>query len=75
MPTDMSERGLEILIASSLREDAGYIEGNPSDYDRAYCIDKAQLLEFLRATQPQAVAKLTTTYGTRFEDKLLPPLQ
>jgi len=71
MSTDMSERGLEILIASSLREDAGYIEGNPSDYDRAYCIDKAQLLEFLHATQPQSVARLTTIYGTRFEDKLL----
>jgi len=71
MSTDMSERGLETLIANSLREEAGYIESNPSDYDRAYCIDKTQLLEFLRATQPQAVARLTTIYGAGFEDKLL----
>lgn len=71
MPTDMSERGLEILIERSLIEDAGYTKGKPSDYNRTYCIDKIQLLEFLRITQPQAVAKLTTIYGTQFEEKLL----
>lgn len=71
MSTDMSERGLEILIERSLIEDADYTKGKPSDYDRTYCTDKVQLLEFLRITQPQAVAKLTTIYGTQFEEKLL----
>lgn len=35
---------------------AGWICGSPGDYDREYCVDLAQLSEFLRATQP-AVAE------------------
>ncbi len=32
---------------------AGWICGNPGDYDREYCVDIAQLSAFLRATQPE----------------------
>ncbi len=35
-----------------------YVEGDPNDYDRAHAVDTAQLLAFLRATQPQVVAQL-----------------
>lgn len=37
---------------------AGYVEGNPEDYDRIYCVDLAKLLDFLRATQPKGVEQL-----------------
>ena len=36
---------------------AGWICGDPRDYDREYCVDLAQLAAFLRATQPE-VAEL-----------------
>ncbi len=32
---------------------AGYVEGDPADYDREYCVDLAQLSAFLRETQPE----------------------
>ena len=70
MTTDMSERGLETLIERSLMEASGYLKGKPSDYVREFCLDKVQLLEFLRANQPQAINRLTTTYGEHFEDRL-----
>lgn len=36
----------------------GWNCGNPSDYDRAYCVDLAQLADFLRATQPDVTGAL-----------------
>ena len=33
---------------------AGWICGNPNDYDREYTVDLAQLLAFLVETQPDA---------------------
>ena len=32
---------------------AGWICGDPGEYDREYCVDLAQLSAFLRATQPE----------------------
>ena len=37
---------------------AGWIGGDPQDYDREYCIDLAQLSTFLRATQPESAESL-----------------
>ena len=37
---------------------AGWIQGNPQDYDREYCLDLAQLAAFLRATQPEIAESL-----------------
>lgn len=37
---------------------SGWFAGHPDDYDRAHCIDVVQLLAFLRATQPETLAKL-----------------
>ena len=34
--------------------DAGWICGNPNDYDREYTVDLVQLLAFLIETQPDA---------------------
>ncbi|MCL6751181.1 DEAD/DEAH box helicase family protein [Nostoc sp. CCCryo 231-06] len=69
-PTDTSEKGLEALIEKSLLTEAAYIKSESGDYDRNYCIDKTQLLQFLRQTQPTQVTKLETSYGKRFEERL-----
>ena len=39
----------------------GYFAGSPKDFDRALAIDVAQLLAFLRSTQPEAFSKLGIT--------------
>jgi type I restriction enzyme R subunit len=56
--TDTSEKGLEALIARSLVDDAGYVPGDPKDYDRDHAVDVPKLLAFLRGTQPEAVTQL-----------------
>ncbi len=35
---------------------AGYVQGNPQDYDRDHAVDLAKLFQFLQATQPKTVA-------------------
>jgi type I restriction enzyme R subunit len=50
-PTDTSEEGLESIIVASLVENAGYVQGDPQDYDREHAVDRAKLLQFLSATQ------------------------
>ena len=37
---------------------AGWICGDPTDYDREYCVDIAQLSAFLQATQPEIAEPL-----------------
>ncbi|WP_320056484.1 type I restriction endonuclease subunit R [Desulfuromonas thiophila] len=51
-PTDTSEKGLESIIVTSLVGDAGYVQGDPQDYDREHAVDLTKLLQFLAATQP-----------------------
>ncbi len=57
-PTDTTEKGLEALIVRSLIEDAGYLPGDPADYDREHGVDLPHLLAFLRTTQPETLDKL-----------------
>ncbi len=57
-PTDTSEKGLESIIVTSLVEDAGYVQGDPQDYDREHAVDLAKLLQFLAATQPDTYEAL-----------------
>ena len=75
MTTDTSEQGLERLICTALAGHpcdpssttprvttpggVGWIGGSPRDYDREYCVDLAQLSEFLSATQPDAAESLS----------------
>jgi len=37
---------------------AGYVQGDPADYDRAHAVDLDKLLSFLRITQPEAYDSL-----------------
>jgi type I restriction enzyme R subunit len=57
-PTDTSEKGLESIIVTSLVEDAGYVQGDPKDYDREHAVDLAKLLQFLATTQPDTYEAL-----------------
>lgn len=57
-PTDTSEKGLESIIVTSLVEDAGYVQGDPQDFDREHAVDLAKLLQFLSATQPDGYEAL-----------------
>ena len=57
-PTDTSEKGLESIIVASLVEKAGYVQGDPQDFDREHAIDLAKLLQFLASTQPDTYEAL-----------------
>ncbi|MDD2462863.1 MAG: type I restriction endonuclease subunit R [Desulfobulbus sp.] len=58
MKTDTTEKGLESLIVQSLVDQAGYVQGDPKDYDREHAVDLVQLLNFLATTQPETFAHL-----------------
>lgn len=52
MKTDTSEKGLESLIVSNMTAPgAGWILGDPKEYDREYAVDLVQLRAFIAATQ------------------------
>lgn len=68
--SDTSETGLETLIERSLVEVAGYVRGQRTDYQRDVCLDTQQLLAFLEATQPHAMARLRTRHGAKYAQKL-----
>ena len=54
---------------------AGWICGDPRDYDREYCVDLAQLSAFLRATQPDAAKALDLDRDGPTRRKFLARLQ
>lgn len=65
MPTtDTSEKGLETLIVASLVNQAGYLPGDPKDYDRDHALDLAHLQAFVATTQPEAFAALNLASAT-----------
>src|SRR5258708_2000512 len=56
--TDTSEKGLEALIVRDLCTSGGYVQGQPTDYNRDVAVDVMQLLAFLQAPQPTGVTTL-----------------
>ena len=58
MTTDTTEKGLESIIVASLVNEAGYVQGDPQDYDREHGVDLVQLLQFLADTQPEVFETL-----------------
>ena len=54
---------------------AGWICGDPQDYDREYCVDLAQLSAFLRDTQPNAAELLDLSQDSPTRRKFLARLQ
>ena len=43
---------------------AGWIQGDPQDYDREYCVDLVQLSAFLQTTQPKSPQSRWTSART-----------
>ena len=54
---------------------AGYVVGDPKDYDREHAVDLAKLLAFLQATQPETVEQLGIAHGGPPRQKFLARLQ
>ena len=54
---------------------AGWICGDPQDYDREYCVDLAQLSAFLQATQPNAEESLDLGQDSPTRRRFLARLQ
>ena len=54
---------------------AGWIGGEPGDYDREYCVDLVKLSAFLRETQPDAAAALDLGQDGPTRRKFLSRLQ
>jgi type I restriction enzyme R subunit len=53
----------------------GWQPGDPSDYDREYCVDLVQLAAFLRATQPEVAEALDLDNDSPTRRKYLARLQ
>lgn len=73
--TDTTERGLETLIVESLVNDAGYVLGDPKDFDRDHAIDVPKLMAFLEATQPAVLERLGVAKEGPNRQKFLNRLQ
>lgn len=55
--------------------DAGWVAGEPKDYDRAYCVELAKLGAFLEATQPEIAESLALGSDSPTRQKFLARLQ
>lgn len=74
MRTDTSERGLESLIVADMTV-AGWIAGDPQDYERNYALDLKQLRAFLMATQQATAETLDLNQDSPTRQKFLARLQ
>jgi type I restriction enzyme R subunit len=70
MSSDTTEKGLEAHITQHLCLINGFEERHFSHYNRLDCIDEELLLRFLENTQPQKIAKLKTTHGSNFQQRI-----
>jgi len=88
--SDTNEHGLERLICTALTGSpcdpgavherpaayvAGWICGDPTDYDREYCVDLAQIAAFVHATRPDAAESLALDEDGPTRRKFLARLQ
>ena len=74
-PTDTSEKGLESIIVSSLENDAEYVQGESTDYDRDHAIDIVKLTAFIKETQPKTFESLSFETDNPRRTKFLHRLQ
>ena len=54
---------------------AGWTGGHPGDFDREFCVDRAQLTAFLSSTQPEAAEALALNEDGPVQRKFLARLQ
>ena len=74
MTTDTTEQGLEALIVDAMT-DRGWTAGHAQDYDRDYCVDLAQLRQFLAQTQPDLPGQLDLDHDGPTRRRFLARLQ
>ena len=74
-PCDPPPKGGERREPEARSGGTGWTAGDPRDYDRAYCVDLAQLSAFLHATQPEAAAALAFDEDGPARRKFLARLQ
>ena len=55
MPTNISEKQLETILVSYLRDKQGYEEGVSEDYSKVYALDAERVKRFLLSTQKKKV--------------------
>ena len=63
--SDAVPTGNVVHEPSPLYGGAGYVPGDPKDYDRDHAMDLAKLLTFLQATQPKVLDQLGLNRTTR----------
>ncbi|QPK62934.1 type I restriction endonuclease subunit R [Methylomonas sp. LL1] len=66
-----SEQTFETAIIESLLANGGYTQGNASDYSPELGMFKAEILQFLRDTQPKQWDKLAAIHGNDIENRLI----
>ena len=74
MKTDTSEAGLESLIVADMTV-AGWIAGDPTEFEREHAVDLAQLQSFLSATQKNVARTLGLDEGSPTRRNFLARLQ
>ena len=55
MATDTSEKNLETILVSYLRDNQGYEEGDSADYNKDYALDTERVKRFILSTQRKKV--------------------
>lgn len=71
MPVDISEKNFEAQIEHVLRNTHGYHKRLPEDYDRHLCLIAADVIDFIRGTQPEAWRALRAVYQDDAEKRFL----
>lgn len=75
MPTNTKENGLEKLIVHYLVSNNRYEQGQSSEYNKEYTIDKTRLFRFLQETQPDKLETLGVFKSDLNKSKFLNRLQ
>lgn len=75
LPCDAAMAGGIVAEARSSYGGAGYVCGDPADYDREYAVDLEQLATFLRTTQPDVIGALDLGNPSPTRQKFLARLQ
>ena len=74
MPVDHRERAFEAAIEHHLLTASGYAKGDPVEFDRERAIFPADVIAFVKATQPEVWQSLEKLHGTETETIVLDDL-
>lgn len=78
VPTNLNEASLEeLIVAQMVATDGtpGWVQGDPKNFNAAYCLDLAVFREFVRDTQPALIGVLDLDSDSPTTHKFLARLQ